>query len=213
MQEGSKVFWIFPILCLVIVIGVIFPFILYHLHTEVYPNAEVEIVELKAMSCPEIQARNAIGSYWTPTNGKFAFNKVQDCKDISDALKEELRIIRTNGTHQEKIEAGFTKLWFGVYDHPKLPHLQVAAQVKRPMGTTGNNDWQHTEVFVIIGYNNTIVFTNEDDTGTWFTSNVREFSTSLLKPNQSESIVISQPGTYGYHSAPWETGTITAVLK
>lgn len=191
--------------------GVIFPYVLYYQNTIVYPNAAIELDEIKKMSCVEITARNSIGSYWTPDNGKFARDKVQDCKDASLALKKELRIIRNNATHQEKLDAGFTKLWFGVYDHPKLPFSITPVQITIFPGTIINSELFPKQLTVIIGYNNTIKWTNLDDTPYFITANHNEFGTGLIKPNETASFTIYESGTYDYYAKPWLTGTITVM--
>lgn len=211
MGENSLRFWIIPIVCLIIILGIIFPYLLYHKTTVIFPNAVIELDEIKKMSCIEITARNSLGSYWTIDNGKIARDKVQDCKDASKALKEQLRIIRNNATHQEKLDAGFTKLWFGVYDHPKLPFAIMPTQVKLLPGTMNNSELFPKELNVIIGYNNTIKFTNLDDVSYSITADYGEFETGLIKPNETASITIYSPGTYGFYAKPWLTGTITVL--
>ncbi len=211
MEGNSLRFWIIPIVSMVIIMGIIFPYVMYYKTTVVFPNAIVELDEIKKMSCKEITARNSLGSYWTPDNGKSARDKVKDCKNASIALKEELRIIRNNATHQEKLDAGFTKLWFGVYDHPELPFTIMPAQVKILPGTLSNSELFPKQLDVIIGYNNTIKWTNLDDTPYFINSDYGEFGTGLIKPNETASFTIYSPGTYGYYAKPWLTGTITVV--
>lgn len=211
MGEKSLQFWIVPIACMIIIMGIIFPYILYHHTTVISPNAVIELGEIKKMSCDEINVRNALGSYWTVDNGKFAREKVQDCKDASKALTEQLRIIRGNATHQEKLDAGFTKLWFGVYDHPKLPFAITPVQVKILPGTMNNSELFPKQLDVIIGYNNTIKWTNLDDVDYFINSDYGEFETGLIKPNETSSFTIYNPGTYGFYAKPWLTGTITVL--
>jgi len=209
MGENSLRFWIIPIVSLIVMMGIIFPYVLYYKDTVVFPNATIELDEIKKMSCKEITARNSIGSYWTPNNGKFARDKVQDCKDVSISLKEQLREIRKNATHQEKLDAGFTKLWFGVYDHPKLPFALMPVQIKLLPGTMNNPELFPKQLDVIIGYNNTIKFTNLDNATYSITADYGEFETGLIKPNETSSITIYDAGTYGFYAKPWLTGTIT----
>ena len=211
MEESSLRFWIIPIICLVVAMGVIFPFILHHQATVIFPKAAIEIDQLKNMSCDEIKSRNALGSYWTTENGKFARDKVVDCKNALKALKEKLRIIRNNATHQEKLDAGFTKLWFGVYDHPKLPFSITPTRVTILPGTMNNSELFPKQLDVIIGYNNTINWTNLDDTPYFITADHNKFGTGLIKPNETASFTIYESGTYGYYSKPWLTGTITVM--
>ena len=210
-EESALRYWIIPIVCLIIIMGIIFPYILYHQTTVIFPNAVIELDKMKKMSCVEITARNSIGSYLTPDNGKFARDKVLDCKDASNALKEQLRIIRNNATHQEKLDAGFTKLWFGVYDHPKLPFSITPTRVTILPGTMNNSELFPKQLDVIIGYNNTIKWTNLDDTVYFISSDYGEFETGLIKPNETASFTIYNPGTYGYYAKPWLTGTVTVL--
>ncbi|KKK61207.1 hypothetical protein LCGC14_3016660, partial [marine sediment metagenome] len=46
----------------------------------VLPNAEIELLEIKKMSCTEIKAKNSIGRYWTPENGKIGRAMLDSCK-------------------------------------------------------------------------------------------------------------------------------------
>jgi len=209
MEEESLRFWIIPIICMVAAMGVIFPFMINHQITIVHPNAAIEIDEIKKMTCEELKTRNALGSYWTSTNGEFARDKVQRCIDAEKEYKSQLSKIRQVGTHQEKIDAGFTKLWFGVYDHPDLSYRKVPSLIVLPNGLIENNDLYPSEIKVIIGYNNTIIFENKDQVGWFVTADYGEFGTPLLKPNDTASVTISDPGIYGYYSKPWTTGTLT----
>ena len=78
MDEDSIRYWIIPILCMVTAMGVIFPYVLYYQQTVVFPNSVIELDELKNMPCDELSTRNALGSYWTPNNGEFARDKLDD---------------------------------------------------------------------------------------------------------------------------------------
>ncbi len=211
MEENSLRYWIIPIVSMIAVMGVIFPYILYHQTTVVFPNAVVELDEIKNMSCTEVTSRNALGSYWTPDNGKFARDKVEDCKDALKALKEKLRIIRNNATHQEKLDAGFTKLWFGVYDHHKLPFSITPTQVIILPGTLLNSELFPKQLDVIIGYNNTIKWTNLDDTAYFINSDYGKFETGLILPNETASFTIYESVTYVYYAKPLFTFKITVL--
>ena len=212
-QEDTRVYWIVPVAALALVLVGLFPFILNHQATTIMPNAQVELQGLKLMSCKEISARDSIGSYWTPKNGKYARDIIQDCKDLALAYKEKLRDIRTTGTHEDKTDAGFTQLWFGVYDHKFLPFSKSMTLFTILPGTISNEELFPTEFNVIVGYNNTIKVTNLDDVGWVVTSNDRDMSffTGLLAPNDTASFTLREPGSYGYHSKPWLTGTINVL--
>lgn len=210
-QEDTRVYWIIPIAALAIVLVGLYPIILNHQATTIIPNAEIELQGLKKMSCKELAARDSIGSYWTPKNGKYARDTIQDCEDAALAIKEKLRNIRTYGTHQDKIDAGFTQLWFGVYDHEFLPFPKSQAIFTILPGTTANEELFPTEINVIIGYNNTIKVTNLDDTIHIMNSMYGEFDGFMLKPNQTKTFTLNDPGDYGYYSKPWLTGTINVM--
>ena len=122
-------------------------------------------------------------------------------------------ILEEFGTHAEKLEAGFTKLWFGVYDHHDLPIKKVPAKITIPLGTMKNEELWPNEIMVIRGYNDTLKITNEDDTVHSITADYNEFSSKgVIEPNQTQSISLSlAPGEYGYYSKPWLTGTLTVL--
>lgn len=211
MNEDSLRYWLIPILCMTIVIGLIFPYILYNQQTVVFPNAALELDELKNMQCDELTAKNALGSYWTRNNGKFARDKIGDCKDAKESYQKNLTDIRREGTHQEKLDAGFEKLWFGVYDHPDLPFRKVLSIIPIPLGTVTNETLYPSEITVISSYNDTIKFVNEDVVGIWLSEDYGKFGFALIQPNETASIQVSEPGMYGYYSKPWLTGTLTVL--
>jgi len=201
-------FWYIPLAALSV--GIIMTVVVFeHKINTVFPNAEIELYSLKEMSCSEIKARNSIGSYWIPSNGVFARDKVDACKVSDIALKKHLNGILKEGTHQEKIDAGFTKLWFGVYDHQKLPFLKVFGNVTIPFGTIVNNSLYPSEITVIVGYNSTIQFKNEDHVGYLIEGD--EFGTPMIMPNATGTIRIDEPGEYNFHSHISLSGTITAL--
>lgn len=204
-------YWLIPIACFVIVGAFIFPYLLHTKYAVVYPNAAIELDELKNMNCEDITLRNGLGSYWTPSNGEFARDKVDDCKKVKEAYLAKLNDIRRVGTHEEKLEIGFTKLWFGVYDHPDLPFSKKTALVQIQPGTIDDNSLFPKELLVIIGYNNTLKFENLDDTGYYFTENYGKWSTPLLFPNDTSTVTVNEAGTYGYYAKPWLTGTLTVL--
>lgn len=211
MEEDSLHYWIIPIFCMVAVMGVVFPFLIHHQQTVVFPNAAIELDKLKNIPCDELSARNALGSYWTPNNGKFARDKVDDCKDIKESHEKNLDNIRREGTHQEKLDAGFTKLWFGVYDHPDLPFLQKSVLVKILPGTINNSDLFPKQMTVIIGYNNTLRFENLDDIPYNIQENFGSWSTGNIFTNETSSVTVINAGEYGYYANPWLTGTLTVL--
>lgn len=80
-------FWIIPLVALLIGSS-IGGFTIYHKYTVTIPAAEIELLELREMSCDEITARNSLGSYQLPGNGVFASDKVDACIDAENAIKE-----------------------------------------------------------------------------------------------------------------------------
>ncbi len=211
MDEDSTRYWIIPILALIIGF-VMFGFMMETKINDVLPNAAIEFDEIQSMTCPEIKERNSMGSYWTPENGKYARDKVKTCIDAEDTHKAQLKNIRQTGTHQDKIDAGFTKLWFGVYDHPDLSFSQVPGEIKIVHGSNhGFSNFIPNDTTVIIGYNNTIKFPNEADMVFMIQENHGLFMSKLIEPNQTASITINDPGEYEYFAKPWMTGKITVV--
>lgn len=208
MDEDSRLFWLIPITALIIGF-VMFGYMMEIKINNILPNAAIELDEIKSMSCPEIKVKNSIGNYWARENGVFARDKIQTCIDAEDAHKAKLKSIRQTGTHQDKIDAGFTKLWFGVYDHPDLSFSPVPGVIKIIHGTEhGFSNFIPYDTTVIIGYNNTIKFPNETDMGFIIQENHGLFITKLIGPNQTDSITINDPGEYEYFAKPWMTGKI-----
>ena len=73
-------FWIIPISALIIGCAIGAGAIEYKVNT-VWPNAAIELDELKQMNCQEIKKRNAFGGYWMPDNGKYIREKVSACNN------------------------------------------------------------------------------------------------------------------------------------
>lgn len=210
MGESFR-FWIIPCIALIFVIVILGGLIEYKINT-IMPNAEIELQEIKKMSCEQVTARNALGSYWTPKNGAFARDKVKDCIDADKVYKEKLRDIRTVGTHEEKLKVGFTKLWFGVYDHPDLAFLKTKSIIPIPLGTIKNKELYPSEITVIAGYNSTIVFQNEDRVMFWIEPDFYgNFTGGVIQPSEELIVNFVKPGEYGFHSHPWLRGTITVL--
>ncbi|MCS4538297.1 MAG: cupredoxin domain-containing protein [Thaumarchaeota archaeon] len=75
-----------------------------------------------------------------------------------------------------------------------------------------------SEITVVIGVNNTVVWTNKDITGSALhdvTSDQDLFKSSLLAPNESWSYTFSEPGEYKYHCQPheWMVGKVIVKKK
>ena len=54
-------------------------------------------------------------------------------------------------------------------------------------------------------------FKNESDVAFSIQENDGQFFTDLIKPNETASLTIIEPGQYKYFAKPWMTGTITVV--
>lgn len=48
----------------------------------VVPNAIAEIEEMKDMSCTDLREKNALGRYWTTSNGVYLRSLVDSCPPI-----------------------------------------------------------------------------------------------------------------------------------
>ncbi|WP_016939260.1 MULTISPECIES: hypothetical protein [Nitrosopumilus] len=78
MEENSLRYWIIPIICIVVVMGVFVVTMEYKINT-VFPNAAAELEEIKKMSCPEIIAKDSANKYWTPKNSAIGKAKAISC--------------------------------------------------------------------------------------------------------------------------------------
>lgn len=78
MEEDSLRYWIIPIICIVAIMGVFSVTIEYKVNT-IFPNAALEMEEIKKISCPEILAKDAANKYWTPENAAIGKAKAISC--------------------------------------------------------------------------------------------------------------------------------------
>ena len=78
MDEESLRFWIIPIVCIVAVLGIFSVSLEYKVNT-VFPNAELERMEIKNMSCDEITAKDSANDYWTSENSQIGKAKATSC--------------------------------------------------------------------------------------------------------------------------------------
>ena len=78
-------------------------------------------------------------------------------------------------------------------------------------GTPGTNKgFGPDRITVVIGVNNTVVWTNNDSQPHTVTANGAAFDSGFLAPGATFSYTFTQPGTYDYHCTyhPWMTGTV-----
>ena len=78
MDEESLRFWIIPIMCMVAVMGIFLVTLEYKINT-VFPNAELERLEIQKMSCEEIVAKDSANDYWTPETSAMGREKAAGC--------------------------------------------------------------------------------------------------------------------------------------
>lgn len=209
-------FWIIPIIFLIFG-AVIAAGVIYEKYTVTIPKAKSELIELQAMSCSEIKVRNSVGSYHLPSVGEYARDKVDSCKEADSLYKAKLKNILRTGTHQEKSEAGFVKLWFGEYDHIDYPLIKKTGQIVYPEGSVieGSEFLGDDTIKAIIGYNNTITITNKDFSPHVFAMDDPRYyeysSPGVILPNGTHTVTFDKSGLYKFHSHPWLTGTIRVI--
>jgi len=65
-------------------------------------------------------------------------------------------------------------------------------------------------IHVVIGVNNTVVWTNNDNVTHTVTSTTNVFNSGLLAPGQSWNYTFTYPGTFDYYCTihPWMKGTV-----
>lgn len=91
----------------------------------------------------------------------------------------------------------------------------VTVSVAIPAGAWNNSSLNFTPdaVTVVIGVNNTVVFTNQDSKKQTVTAPDGSFNSGDLGPGASWTYTFSTPGTYTYYSVYhyWMRGTITVL--
>lgn len=78
MEEDSLHYWIVPIICIVAMIGMFTVSLDYKVNT-IFPNAVLELQEIKEMSCEEISLKDAANDYWTSENALVGNAKALGC--------------------------------------------------------------------------------------------------------------------------------------
>jgi len=109
------------------------------------PSAEAELQELKNMNCDEITARNSLGSYWTPDNGKFARDKVDACVSVK-TLPSTQKIIEIPKFVELKTK----------------PIIFETIQLEFPKGVISLEEFHFETITVLMGINNTDTWINQD---------------------------------------------------
>jgi len=87
----------------------------------------------------------------------------------------------------------------------------VSVSILAGAGTPGiSKGFGPDSVTVVIGVNNTVVWTNDDSQPHTVTANGQAFDSGYLAPGASFSYTFTKPGVYEYHCTyhPWMTGTV-----
>ena len=87
----------------------------------------------------------------------------------------------------------------------------VAVSIVNGAGTnTSSKGFSPNSMTVVLGVNNTVVWTNNDSSPHTVTSNGGSFDSGNMAPGQTYSFTFSEPGTYTYHCTyhPWMVGTV-----
>ena len=90
----------------------------------------------------------------------------------------------------------------------------LGVPVSIPLGSATNATttyYSPANITVVIGANNTVAWTNNDNTPHTVTANNGAFDSGLINPGQTWTYTFTTPGTYAYHCSihPWMTGTVT----
>jgi hypothetical protein len=87
-----------------------------------------------------------------------------------------------------------------------------------PLGAAlaGHEHLVPKEITVVLGKNNTVTWSNEDDVPHMLVSDKggdEMWSTRMMKPGESSSVTFNRTGVFAYHGnpGPWITGTITVL--
>ncbi len=89
MEEDALRFWIIPIVCLVSA-SLIFSVALVYKFNIVFPNAELERLEMNEMSCAEILRKDGANDYWTPENSQIGRAKAAGCNVPKESQGSDL---------------------------------------------------------------------------------------------------------------------------
>jgi len=88
---------------------------------------------------------------------------------------------------------------------------EVVVIIAKGAGENLHLGFEPSEITIVIGVNNTVVWKNEDSD--WHTahSNIPEFNSGLIQPGDSFTHTFQRTGIYPYHCDPhpWMTGIVT----
>ena len=90
------------------------------------------------------------------------------------------------------------------------PALAQVSIVSGAGTDTKNKGFAPNAITVVLGVNNTVVWTNNDSSPHTVTSNGGTFNSGNMAPGQTYAYTFTAPGTYEYHCTyhPWMTGTV-----
>ncbi|QMU55177.1 MAG: hypothetical protein GKS07_09970 [Nitrosopumilus sp.] len=92
---------------------------------------------------------------------------------------------------------------------------QDIVQVVIPSGISDSEklDLDPAVITVMIGKNNTIRWTNQDDSPSTLYSEEPKWTTGIIKPGRNATIIFNEPGVYEYHGYyhSWKKGTIVVL--
>ena len=90
------------------------------------------------------------------------------------------------------------------------PASVAVSILKGAAGNTSGRGFSPDVMTVVLGVNNTVVWTNNDASPHTVTSNSQEFDSGNMAPGQTYSYTFTAPGTYTYHCTyhPWMVGTV-----
>jgi plastocyanin len=86
----------------------------------------------------------------------------------------------------------------------------VKVDMKGAAGNPSSPGFNPPTITVVIGINNTVVWTNDDSVPHTVTADSGSFSSGNLNPGDSYSFTFTAPGTYAYHCSyhSWMKGTV-----
>jgi plastocyanin len=92
------------------------------------------------------------------------------------------------------------------------PPASVAVSIIPGAGTnTSSSGYSPDTTTLVLGVNNSVIWTNHDNSPHTVTANDGSFESGNLAPGQTYTFTFSTPGVYTYHCTyhPWMTGTVT----